>query len=76
MRHITLQTLTWGTVAAAVSSALWLAASEPGWPDARKYPRASGSGFRLVSEPSGDADARRTPTPAGERGQHGGSLSR
>lgn len=30
MRQITLQTLTWGTVTAAVSSALWLAATEPG----------------------------------------------
>lgn len=30
MRAITLQTLTWGTVTAAVGSALWLAATEPG----------------------------------------------
>lgn len=76
MRHITLQTLTWGTVAAAVSSALWLAASEPGGTDARKYPRPGGSGFRLVSEASGDAEVRRAPSAAGEQAHHRGALSR
>jgi hypothetical protein len=76
MRHITLQTLTWGTVAAAVSSALWLAASEPGGAEARKYPRPSAAGFRLVSEPSSDADVRRSPPSAGQHGQHGAALSR
>lgn len=40
MRRITLQALTWGTVAAAVSSALWLAASEPRWAEDRKVAKA------------------------------------
>jgi hypothetical protein len=35
MRHFALQTLTWGTVAAAVVSALWLAAVDLGWSELR-----------------------------------------
>jgi len=37
MRHLALQTLTWATVAAAVTSALWLASVEPVWPEMRKF---------------------------------------
>ena len=33
MRHTALQILTWGTVTAAVLSALWLAATDPGLPE-------------------------------------------
>jgi len=41
MRHITLQALAWGTVTAAVSSALWLAATEPGAEAPRRLAKAS-----------------------------------
>jgi hypothetical protein len=69
MRHITLQALTWGTVAAAVSSALWLAASEPGWPEARKYPSPRLPGLRAISQPSAEVDVRRVGVTVAERGQ-------
>jgi hypothetical protein len=57
MRHITLQALTWGTITAAVSSALWLAASEPSWPDARKL-KAAAPSLRLPSEPRATGTSR------------------
>jgi hypothetical protein len=57
MRQITLQTLTWGTVTAAVLSALCLAASEPSWPELRK-PGAN----RL--DASGEAAAQSSGTRA------------
>ncbi len=40
MRHITLQALAWGTVTAAVGSALWLAATEPGAQAPRRLAKA------------------------------------
>lgn len=58
MRHTTLRTLTWGTVAAAVSSALWLAASEPDWPDSRKIVKAAGPAMRALSEPAAAVTSR------------------
>jgi hypothetical protein len=33
MRPLTLRALTWATVVAAISSALWLASVEPAWPE-------------------------------------------
>lgn len=76
MRHITLQTLTWGTVAAAVSSALWLAASEPGGgPEARRLAKSNGPSLRLVPESTG-ADTRDVASPANQRGQSAHGLSR
>jgi len=61
MRHFALQTLTWGTVTAAVTSALWLAASEPGWPESRKSSDGDSS-LRLPNEPTraGSPQARDT----------------
>jgi hypothetical protein len=52
MRHITLQALTWGTVAAAITSALWLASAEPGWPDSRKATDPAGSVLRIPADPT------------------------
>ncbi len=59
MRHFALQTLTWGTVTAAVTSALWLAASDPGWPESRKS-NAGRSSLQLPKEATsaGPAAAR------------------
>jgi hypothetical protein len=71
MRHFALQTLTWGTVTAAVTSALWLAASDPGWPESRKS-SAGRSSLQLPKEPTGAgpaaareaaADAATVPKP-------------
>ncbi|MED5620874.1 hypothetical protein [Ideonella sp. BN130291] len=63
MRHATLQALTWATVTAAVTSALWLAAAEPGWPETRKPGDPAGSLLRLPSEPSGAGAGVNRPAP-------------
>ena len=71
MRPIALQTLTWATVAAAVVSALWLAAVEP---DQGSALRITGSPPAALpwpwpSEPAatGDAASRRADDPAAVR---------
>lgn len=52
MRHLALQTLTWGTVAAAVVSAFWLASVDLGWSEWRN-PFANGEAiFQLPNEPT------------------------
>jgi hypothetical protein len=61
MRHATLQALTWATVTAAVTSALWLAAAEPGWPDSRKPGDPAGNLMRMPSEPTGAGGAMGRP---------------
>jgi hypothetical protein len=67
MRQITLQTLTWGTVTAAVSSALWLASVEADRPDLHKG-RASGTaGLQIPKEPTG-AGVPLRPPPSSSRG--------
>jgi hypothetical protein len=70
MRHLALQTLTWGTVAAAVVSAFWLASVDLGWSEWRN-PFANGdSVFEAPSEPT-QAGHVRAPAPREERGgQH------
>jgi hypothetical protein len=40
MRRIIIRILTWGTVAGAIVSALWLASVDPGWPEWRHLPAA------------------------------------
>lgn len=69
MRRITLQALTWGTVAAAVSSALWLAASESNWPEARKFSQARRTGMGLFSDRNVGAPSAGMIIRTSERGQ-------
>jgi hypothetical protein len=54
-----LQALTWGTVASAVTSALWLATVEPVWPEVHA-PAEAASAFRLPSEPTSAGSATMT----------------
>jgi hypothetical protein len=62
MRRLALQTLTWGTVAAAVVSAFWLASGDLGWIELRN-PFANGEGvFQLPSEPNQVGHHGRSPS--------------
>jgi hypothetical protein len=64
MRHLALQMLTWGTVAAAVVSALWLASVDLGWSDWRNP--FNGEATLLAPEPSSPGHVR-SATPQNER---------
>jgi len=69
MRQLALQTLTWGTVAAAVVSAFWLASGDLGWIELRN-PFANGeAGFQMPSEPTqaGNHHGRSPPQQPGGR---------
>lgn len=61
MHRFALQTLTWGTVAAAVTSALWLASVDPGWSGWR-----ADQVFKLPSQPT-SAGNTRNAAPRGEK---------
>jgi hypothetical protein len=76
MRLITLQALTWGTITAAVSSALWLAASEPGWPDARSRPPHNAATPRAPVEPKAATNAEMRHLLSAERTERVQVLSR
>jgi hypothetical protein len=68
MRHLALQTLTWGTVAAAVVSAFWLASVDLGWSEWRN-PFVNGEDvFEAPNEPTQSGHTR-TPAPRDERGE-------
>lgn len=73
MRQLTLRILTWGTVTAAISSALWLASGDPGWPEMLKGD-PPGPMVRLPSDASraddaaaGSGSRHGTPPQRGER---------
>ena len=68
MRQLALQTLTWGTVVAAVASAFWLAATEPGWTEWRNPFNDSESFFDRETEPEGQ---RAPPPHEGNGGRRG-----
>jgi len=68
MRQITLQTLTWGTVTAAVSSALWLASVEADMPDVHKIQGSAAGQLQLPKEPTGAGLAMHPPQPGSSRG--------
>jgi|KBSSwiStaDraftv2_1062776.scaffolds.fasta_scaffold2859763_1 hypothetical protein len=71
MRSLTLQALTWGTVTAAVSSALWLAAGESSRGDSRMA-NTVGSTLVLPQEPT--SAGRPAPAAIVERAQTAGTL--
>jgi hypothetical protein len=60
MSNLSLQTLTWGTVAAAIASALWLAAGDAELTDARagRHGRAERAMPPLPGEPTAAGPAR------------------
>jgi hypothetical protein len=78
MRHSTLLALTWGTVAAAVGSALWLAASEPSWSEGRKLKPGAPPSLRLQPTANTATGTSRSGTEAspGESQRMGEPLSR
>ncbi|HET9645637.1 MAG TPA: hypothetical protein VFP68_20300 [Burkholderiaceae bacterium] len=61
MRDAALQALTWGTVASAITSALWLATVEPVWPEVHQ-PADAALAFRLPTETAGAGSATFTTT--------------
>ncbi len=65
MRPLTLQTLTWGTVAAAVCSALWLASVDSSWSDLHKVGDRGAGMLRLPKEPTGAGAPARPSGPSG-----------
>lgn len=65
MRHIALQTLTWGTVAAAVVSALWLAAVDLGWSEWRSP--FNGEPVFSLPDKSNTGHGRSSQAPGTER---------
>lgn len=69
MSNFSLQTLTWGTVAAAIASALWLASGDSGFSAARaerQVDRSSASNAATGVAPR----AYRRPPEAGDRKRH------
>lgn len=72
MRQLTLKTLTWGTVTAAVGSALWLAAIETDGPDARKAQELAGTVLPLPKEPPAAGPLRAASPQDGRPRRPGG----
>jgi hypothetical protein len=72
MRSLTLQALTWGTVTAAVGSALWLAAGESSGGDGRNKASIGGSTLVLPQEPT--SAGRPVPAAIVERAPATGTL--
>jgi hypothetical protein len=68
MSNLSLQTLTWGTVVAAIASALWLAAGDSGLGDARAgYGQMDRATTGLPSEPTAAGSATRPGAANGHR---------
>jgi hypothetical protein len=71
MRYFAVRALTWCTVTAAVASAGWLAATEPGWPELRKGTADEASALRLPKEPTAAGRASGTERREGRPAQPG-----
>jgi len=72
MRHFALQTLTWGTVAAAVVSAFWLASVDLGWSEWRNPFNDGDTAFEAPSEPTKAGHSGASP-PHEDRGARANS---
>jgi len=67
MNLYSLRTITWGTVAGAVISALLLAGIESGLPDGSRTSPKGSAAFALPSEPTGAGPQRKTAAEAKAR---------